>query len=97
MKEIMVTLTQTPAGISVAIVMGLAVLTFAIWYVFYIVYLPVASLISVVKIKLEERRLRKAGLVADYDFHYASIPKVGLTMADGGSQIEEKKPPGKER
>ncbi len=97
MKEIMVTLTQTSVGISVAIVMGLAILAFAIWYGFYIIYLPVASLTSVVKIKLEERRLRKAGLVADYDFHYASIPEVGLTMADGGSQIEKKKSPDKER
>ncbi len=96
MKEVIVSLMQTPAGISVAIVMGFALLTFAIWYVFYIVYLPVASFVSVMKIKLERHRLKKAGLVDNYDFHYASIPQVGLTMADGGSQIKEKEPSDKE-
>ena len=90
MKEVMFALTQNPVGISIAILMVLAILTFAIWYSFYVIYLPVASLISVVKIKLKERRLRKAGLD---DFYYASIPQVGLTMADGGNHIRRGKTP----
>jgi hypothetical protein len=80
MREIIVALLQNFEGVSLLILMTLAIAAFTIWYGFYMISLPAISLVSAGRIMLESYGNRSYLVVS---------PQLGLTMDDGGDRIEK--------
>lgn len=53
MMEVINSLVQSPFGIVVAMVMGLVLLLFSLWFGFFVVALPVGAVISDIKPAVE--------------------------------------------
>ena len=76
----------------VAIIVGPLIL-FAVWYLFYVVALPILSVVSTLRIKLKSRGEKKAGeSLVSSERHFAKpVTQLGFTMADGGESLDEDK------
>ncbi len=90
MTEIINQLLQGPLGVSLIVLMGLVMLTFFLWYGFFVIILPSASLISTFKIIMERHRRRVKEGGGSEEYTPILNPHLGLTMADGGKSIEKK-------
>ena len=87
MIEIIVTLVQSPAGVFLAILMGVTILSFVIWYGSYVIALPMMSLVSVIRGMVTRYREKKARVNTSLKKHTLN-PQLGITMADGGKSID---------
>ena len=92
MREILVALLQNPTGICLAALMVFTILTFVIWYGFYVIALPAVSLVSAAKVMLAGYSGKTIGFAGNGGGAYlAANPQLGITMADGGDDRNRKK------
>jgi hypothetical protein len=83
---------QGPAGVSLMVLMGLVMLTFFLWYGFFVIALPYVSAISLVRgmiVRYQEKRARVG--TTRKERIVALNPQLGLTMADGGDSLDKEK------
>ena len=84
-------LLQGPMGVGLVVLMGLVMLTFFLWYGFFVIALPSVSAISLVRgmiVRYQEKRARVG--TTRKERIVVLNPQLGLTMADGGDSIEKK-------
>ena len=85
-------LLQGPVGVGLVVLMGLVMLTFFLWYGFFVIALPSVSAISLVRgmiVRYQEKRAR-VGTTRKEQI-VALNPQLGLTMADGGDSLDKEK------
>lgn len=90
MKEILGALSQNPAGIFIMVWMGLTVVSFIMWYGFYVVAIPVMSIISGTKSLTPNYRKEAIKQIKNHEsYRFIHSPRLGFTMADGGKPSDE--------
>ena len=82
MGEIMISVSHSPMGMYAAVLMGLIILSFFLWYGFFVLTLPSISIISAIKIMFAHRLLREERTIS-------FSPHLGYTMTDGGEPVRE--------
>ena len=85
-------LLQGPLGVGLMVLMGLVMLTFFLWYGFFVIALPSVSAISLVRdmiVRYQEKRARVGATRKERTT--ALNPQLGLTMADGGDSLDKEK------
>jgi hypothetical protein len=84
-------LLQGPVGVGLMVLMGLVMLTFFLWYGFFVIALPSISLISLVRDTIAQHQEKRARVgKTPKERTIALNPQLGLTMADGGDSIDKK-------
>jgi hypothetical protein len=85
-------LLQSPMGVGLMVLMGLVMLTFFLWYGFFVIALPSTAAISMVKGMIVRHQEKKAMDDITCKEEIATLnPHLGLTMADGGDSIHKEK------
>lgn len=85
MKEMLVTMFQSPVGIAIGIGIALVILAFVVRLGFILVALG-ASAIGAFRVMIEEYQKKRAFIGERIN---STAPILGHTMADGGKSTEE--------
>ena len=87
-----VQLMQNPMGVGLAVLMGLVILTFVLWYGFFVIALPFAAAISFVRdMVVHPWGKETSGSTTCKERVPVFNPQLGVTMADGGDAIHKEK------
>ena len=85
-------LLQGPVGVGLMVLMGLVMLTFFLWYGFFVIALPSVSVILLVRDMIVRYQEKRAGVGTTRKERITALnPQLGLTMADGGDSLDKEK------